>query len=293
MNRRRFLPAAGALCAVLALTACGAARDDGEGGGDGFLPAGDQARALALPFDEYTLSPFEIRTLLHAEDLLVRDCMKGNGMDWQVYPAPEEEGIDPPHRRRYGVIEAPVAETHGYGAPRMAADEGLVEELREDRRSLPATEHRVAHGDETGAGCVEGAQEDFMAGVPDMDHNLLNSYIQTGFEDSMDEPAVVEVFAAWSACMADRGFDYPTPVEAAADPRWESGGDGPSAAEVEAATADVACKGEASVVETWRDAEEAAQLGLIEEHPEDFALFAQVREDMLEEARTVMERLGS
>lgn len=47
------------------------------------------------------------------------------------------------------------------------------------------------------------------------------------------------------------------------------------------------------MVEIWRDAESAAQFGLIEEHPEDFALFAQVREDRLEGARAVIEQFGS
>ncbi|GAB2500028.1 hypothetical protein [Nocardiopsis aegyptia] len=129
MNRRGLLPAAGALCAALALglTACGAGDDaGGDACGDGFLPAGEQARAPALPFEEHTLSPFEMRTLRYAEDLLVRDCMRAHGMDWEVLPAPDEDTTDPPHRRRYGVIEARMAERYGYGPVPRSADEVLL-----------------------------------------------------------------------------------------------------------------------------------------------------------------------
>ncbi|GAB2500023.1 hypothetical protein [Nocardiopsis aegyptia] len=129
-----------------------------------------------------------------------------------------------------------------------------------------------------------------MAGVPDMDENVLNSYIHTAFETSKSDPAVVEAFADWSACMAERGFDHPTPAEAENDPRWADREGDPSAAEIEVATADTACKDAASVVEAWRDAKAAAQDGLIEEHTADFAHFARVKEERTERARAVIER---
>ncbi|MBQ1082068.1 hypothetical protein [Nocardiopsis sp. B62] len=287
----RLLRVTGALCVAVGLAACGV-QDDG-GGGERYLPAEEGVRSLSLPFDEYTLSPFEMRTLDYAQDLLVRDCMRQHGMDWRVLPDPEEEGTDPPHRGRYGVIESEVAERYGYGAPPGSADEALVEEVREDRLTLLATEHRVAYGSESAAGCLPEAGRDIMAGVPDMDHDRLNSFIQTGFETSRSAPEVVDAFAAWSACMADRGFDYPTPSEAPIDARWSGGEGDPSTEETEVAAVDVACKEDVSVVEIWRDAEAVAQERLIEEHPEDFALFAQVRQIRLETARTAIERFGA
>ena len=285
----RLLSVAGALCAALGLAACGI---QDEEGGDRYLPAEQRVRSLTLPFDEYTLSPFEMRTLDYAEDLLVRECMRRHGMDWQVLPAPEEEGTDPAHRHRYGVIESEVAEQYGYGAPPGSADEALVEETRQDRLTLLATEHRAAHGSEGETGCLEEAAGDITAGVPDMDYGLLNSYIHASFEASRSAPPVVDAFSAWSTCMADRDFDYPAPTQASADARWTHGEGDPSTEEIEVAMADVACKENASVIEAWRDAEAAAQEDLIEEHPEDFALFVQVRDVRLETARTVLERFG-
>ncbi|MGW9348950.1 hypothetical protein [Nocardiopsis flavescens] len=294
MNARHLPPVAGALCLALGLAACGAAApNDAEGGGSGFLPAGAQVRELVLPFDVYTFSPFEMRTLRYAEDLLVRDCMRGRGMDWRVQPAPDEEGTDPPHRRRYGVAEPEVAARHGYGAPALSRDEALVEQVRQERRTLPATEHRAAHGDEGGAGCLEQGREGMAEGVPDRDEDLLNTYIRSGFEASAEDPAVVEAFAAWSACMADRGFDYREPDEAAEDPRWADREGEPSSVETEAATADVDCKETASVVRTWHRAETAVQEELVEEHTEDFALFARVKEKRMERAEAVISESGS
>ena len=288
----RLLSVAGSLCLALGLAACGVQDEEGEDE-DRYLPADQRVRSLTLPFDEYTLSPFEMRTLDYAEDLLVRDCMRRHGMDWQVLPAPEEEGTDPAHRRRYGVIEMEVARQYGYGAPPGAADEVLVEETRQERLTLLATEHRAAHGSEGETGCLEEAAGDITAGVPDMDYDLLNSYIHASFEASRSAPPVVDAFSAWSACMAERGLDYPTPPEAWAEERWAEGEDDPSTEEKEVAMADVACKEDASVVEVWREAEAAEQEDLIEEHPEDFALFAQVRDVQLETARTALERFGS
>ena len=77
----RLLSVAGSLCVALGLTACGVQEG---GGGERYLPAEQRVRSLTLPFDEYTLSPFQMRTLDYAEDLLVRECMRGHGMDWQV-----------------------------------------------------------------------------------------------------------------------------------------------------------------------------------------------------------------
>ncbi len=293
MNGRRPAVAAGAICVALGLTACGTSDDGGDG--DRYPPAEEPARSLTLPFDSYTLSPFEMRTLDYAEDLLVRDCMRGNGMDWRIVPAPEEEGTDPPHRGRYGVVEAGVAERFGYGPFPGSSDEDLVEEVRQDRVTLLATEHRAAYGagDGDGAGCVAEAEVEVTAGVPDLDTDLLNFYIHAGFEASRAAPGVVDAFAAWSACMADRGLVYATPAEASVDARWSGRESAPTAEETETAVADVACKEEASVVGTWRDAETREQETLIAQNPADFALFAQVRVARLEKAREVLERFGA
>ncbi|WP_116244745.1 hypothetical protein [Nocardiopsis sp. FIRDI 009] len=290
MSNPRSLLAAASLCVVLGLTACGVRAD--EGAENPVLPSSERARSLVLPFDDHTLSPFEIQTIDYAEDLIIRDCMEERGMDWEVLPVPEEENTDPPHRRRYGVIEPEVAENYGYVAPIGSEDDRARAEVRESRGTLPRAEYQAAFGADGDGGCHGEARERVTDGVPDMDYNLLNSYIATGFDASQEEPEVIGAFAEWSTCMATRGFDYGTPLEAGDDARWAARESEPLPEEIEVATADVACKEEASVVEIWRSAEAEAQRGLIEEHPADFALFAQVREGLLERARAEIEALG-
>ncbi|MEV2277465.1 hypothetical protein AB0I72_17960 [Nocardiopsis sp. NPDC049922] len=290
MSNPRSLLTAGFLCVVLGLTACGARGDDGAE--NPVIPASEQTRSLVLPFDDHTLSPFEMQMIDYAEDLVIRDCMRDHGMDWEILPVPEEEGTDPPHRRRYGVIEPEVAERYGYVAPVGSEDDRARAEVWESRETLPQEEYLRAFGDDDGGGCHGQARERVTDGVPDMDHNLLNSYIATGFDASREAPEVVDAFADWSTCMAARGFDYETPVDTGDDARWADREDEPLPEEIEVATADVACKDEASVVEIWWSAEAEAQRGLIEEHPADFALFAQVREGLLERARAEIEALG-
>lgn len=280
---------AGSLCLVLGLAACGV-RADADGDGDPVPPASERARSLSLPFDEYTLSPAERRTLAYAQDLLMRECMREHGMDWEVLPLVDEEDADPPHRRRYGVIEHQVAAAYGYRAP-IGSRERERADLRRDRATLPLTEHRAAYGDDGGGGCHARAREGVMEGVPDMDHALLNSYIAAGFDTSLADPAVVAAFADWSECMGERGFDHDTPLEAGEDARWAEEGE-PLPEEIEVATADVACKEEAEVVPIWRDAEAEAQRDLIGANPGDFALFARVREAQTDLARARIEELG-
>lgn len=82
-------------------------------------PPGEQARAISLPFDRYDFTPADLSVIERAEDLLVGDCMPSRGLAWETLPPSAEEDLEPPNRRRYGVVEPEIARRYGYHvAPR-------------------------------------------------------------------------------------------------------------------------------------------------------------------------------
>jgi hypothetical protein len=73
------------------------------------------------------------------------------------------------------------------------------------------------------------------------------------------DPRVLAVSAAWSRCMARRGFHYASPQQPAGH-NWPAK---PTAAETATAVADVACKQQVNLINTWLTVEAAYQTALI------------------------------
>ncbi|WP_146178156.1 hypothetical protein [Nonomuraea fuscirosea] len=105
-------------------------------------PPGEQARAISLPFDRYNFTPADLSVIERAEDLLVGDCMPSRGLAWETLPPSAEEDLEPPNRRRYGVVEPEIARRYGYHvapdrpsvARRSAAGESRTASLSEQQR---------------------------------------------------------------------------------------------------------------------------------------------------------------
>lgn len=111
MTRYRL---AGTAVLVLLVTACAASPEATRGTVLAAAPAPTQeVRNLLLPYDRYQLSVNEIYLIETAKDYLTRDCMRTRGHDWQVI-GDRKEYTDLRNRRRYGVIEMPVARDMGY-----------------------------------------------------------------------------------------------------------------------------------------------------------------------------------
>jgi len=74
---------------------------------------------------------------------------------------------------------------------------------------------------------------------------------------------VLAVGAQWSACMRKAGFFYTNPWDANNDPRWTHTNQ-PTDREIATARADVACRTETGLVDTWYAVLTAHQNQLIE-----------------------------
>lgn len=249
-------------------------------------PPGAQARAISLPFDRYNFTPADISIIERAEDLLVRDCMRSRGLAWETLPPPAEDDLEPPNRRRYGIVEPEIARLYGYHvaperpsvARRSAASESRTASLSEQER-------RAAY-DESG-GCLRQARARIAQGAPEVDSALFNQLITRTFEQSRREAAVVQVFRVWSACMRAGGWRYDDPLAAITDQRWLGGGPATDE-EIRAARADERCKVSTGLVAVWAAAEKRLQEDAVRAHPETFEALKAAKDRQLETARTII-----
>jgi len=79
---------------------------------------------------------------------------------------------------------------------------------------------------------------------------------------TQNDPRILAIDKAWSACMTHRGFSYRTPQQAA-QRNWPSA---PSPVEIATAVADVTCKTQTNLTNTWLAVEAAYQLALISQN---------------------------
>lgn len=250
-----------------------------------------EARALHVPFDDYTLSTVDMQTIEHAEDLLIRDCMRGNGLDWEMLPPPANQDPNPLNRRRYGLIEPELATRYGYHLPPQVPELAARDAVWARRDRLPRAERRAAYGDDGQGGCTARARGHLREGIPNFnDQYRLNDFAAEDFAASQKDPEVVRVYDSWRTCMAAADFDYANPFAAFDDPAWGES-TRPSKREIAVAEADVRCKQETRLVETWAAAEERIQLDTIRAHPPDFASFRHAKDTHLAAARQTIQEL--
>ncbi|MFB9966406.1 hypothetical protein [Sinosporangium siamense] len=242
---------------------------------------GRQARQLTLPFDAYNFSPAEVITLEVAEDLLVRDCMRGLGLDWRTLPGPAESESAPPHRRRYGVIESEMADVFGYHLP---PDRPAVAAHKANHRvRMEAAPPKVR---DAAKRCRDQARARMVTGPAKADAAFFNEIIFTTFDASQRDGKVTRVFRAWSECMVGEGLRYPDPLSAVTDKRWATGQT--TAEEIRAAQADVRCKEKTGLVSVWAAAETRLQNDVIRAHPQRFPALRAVKVKQLETARRII-----
>ncbi|MEW1749716.1 hypothetical protein ACIQU1_19575 [Streptomyces angustmyceticus] len=218
--------------------------------------AGDGPATWHLPIEAYLPSTAEVRLIAGTRDGLIDQCMKSAGYDaWTPAPDLPEVGGKTLVDWRYGIHDPALAAARGY---------------------KPAAEEQAAYDQAVGKGAVDesGADPSVLKGcvqqadgtVPASRQAPLAQQISgESYKESMKDPAVVSVFAKWSACMADKGYAYQKPMDANDDVRFAD----PhrvSAEEKDTAKADVACREKNHVEKTWFDAEAALQKTAIKAH---------------------------
>ncbi|MEU4967157.1 hypothetical protein [Streptomyces smyrnaeus] len=258
-------------------------------------PPGDEAVSISVPLDRYDPSPAELEVIDAAEDVLVGECMRRQGLSWKRLPRAAAKDAEPRNRRRYGVVEPEVARTYGYHLPPdrpTVARRAAAEAKR--RKGLDDMEKKAAYGSEgrpgkTSGGCLRKAEETLLEEVPDADFGLLNDTIGATYEQSMKDRAVVRVFRAWSACMRRAGYRYADPMEPLADER-RLNGDQVSEEEIRQARADVRCKKSTDLVPVWNAAENRIQRAATEKNSAAFAELLRAQRAWMAAAHRVLDK---
>lgn len=238
---------------------------------------------LALPVAAYLLSEDDLRLLDEAHTVALGQCFERSGV-----AAPELPSLVPSvpvthTERRYGLADAELAATSGY---HLGDDgDGAKPELE-----LSADQELVLFGPQDGEmpAADGGCSGEAVAAVGgDLGNPEAAQRVDVrSVELAMKDPRVRTAFAAWSACMADRGHEYATPWDPPNDPRFTGPSPGPG--EVDVAVADVACKEETNVVGVWHAVDAALQTVMIDADPEVFASITAERADRLDRARAVL-----
>ncbi|KQV21761.1 hypothetical protein ASC99_18905 [Kitasatospora sp. Root107] len=280
-----------ALLVLAALAGCSApaaqTKESGKGGPVllasrpqiGGTPARlDSTLGQALPLAEYQLRPEARLAVSKAERMLTAKCMARYGFSdpnaWLPEPQPDRDPLE----RRYGLADATMAEQWGYHVP--PGWKGQVDDLtRQNRPVLSQSELLVLSGRGPQAGPTSSGGLSYQ-GTPvpeggcqgeakrrispdgDFDDPELVRRID-GSPQSDSDPVVLQVFADWSACMKGKGFDRTKPVK---DPKAPKLAPEPNRAEIEQATADVACKRQTNLVGVWFAAESAYQDAMIQQN---------------------------
>jgi hypothetical protein len=240
-----------------------------------------------LPLDAYLMNPDQESTLSRAQQELLSRCMKRFGVTYTPVLSPlQPRDSDAPTTRmdgRYGHQNAVLMAKWGYhpvGGLRTNSasqgtrsetttpDMGIVASGSSDPAQMFGPGGQVVNGQVVpDHGCI-GERNKQLTGA--VDGWLGDAQIATHLKletlaDSQKDPRTKAVFAKWSTCMKNSGYDYPDPIAALGDPEWRKSLL-PTQRELQVATADATCRKKYNVVGVWYSVDFAYQKQAIKDN---------------------------
>jgi hypothetical protein len=244
------------------------------------VPPASSTRPIPMPLDSYEqVAGNEQEVLVEASNLLTQRCMESRGFSYTgtAQPSIELSSLQATEDSPVRITSLSQAQTYGYGTPNGGAGGGLGffgtvsaqdfgAALRDKRLAWvmalfgfspgPAGQQARGHHE----GCIQLVTSELYG--PDRGSTNPDPVPGIAFQAlqwTQNDPRILAVDKAWSACMARRGYSYRTP-QAAAEHHWPSV---PSPVEIATAVADVTCKTQVNLTNTWLTVEAAYQLALI------------------------------
>ncbi|WP_306978864.1 hypothetical protein [Streptomyces canus] len=234
-------------------------------------PKIDSANNRPLPLDKYLVNPSQQSIIDKAYKKLVSTCMARFGFEYKLSTYQGQRDSDAPTTRvsgHYGHQNSKLMAKWGYhpegGAPinqsssgtsipKVTPNQKVAELGTSDPKHNFGPGGQVIHGHTVpNHGCIGEATKRLTGTV---DGKLLDPQIavnvnfKTMYEARQDK-RTKSVFAKWSLCMKDRGFNYKDPLAAISDPEWQKSSN-PTAHELKVATTDAACRHKENVVGIW------------------------------------------
>ncbi|GAA1182683.1 hypothetical protein GCM10009664_56050 [Kitasatospora gansuensis] len=249
--------------------------------------------------EAYLFSEADTEKLTRAGAVLRKKCLQRFGLDYAIRPADPPTGPRTFLDRRYGLTDQAEAAANGYHLgdrdprthpvhpPQFSAEQQQVLTGRlpgktgADDSALQVNGVPVPLG-----GCYDEAKR-ALAGPGELGSSAVarQANFQT-FKASLSVPQVTQAFEAWSGCMKDKGYSYPNPMDAIGDSRFL--GDSPTPPELQVATADVTCKQQVNLIDTWFAVETSLQKELIARQQADFTAALAAKTEQLAKADAVL-----
>lgn len=247
------------------------------------IPSAASGQTISLPLNTYAdVSGLQQTVLAEAQSLLTQKCMAARGFVYTSQTTPTQEqallqGIEygfngPFGRANWLTISLNDASTYGYGQP--AADSappsgGLFlggfssfNALKQHpalAMALLGFAPGVSIGPVRQPGCLNVANNEIYRPGSSQLGDPVPAIAQQASLWTQTDPRVLAVNAAWSRCMARRGYHYGSPQQAASH-NWPTS---PTASETATAVADVSCRQQVNLTNTWLTVEAAYQTALI------------------------------
>ncbi|PKV84341.1 hypothetical protein [Streptomyces sp. TLI_146] len=277
---------------------------------------GKVSAAFQLPLTAYRPTGAEYTRIEEAKADLTRQCMEGLGFTgFQPAPVqslgPGRDGADAMEDLddlRYGTYDSTQAANNGYkpefvvnrtnafvdhpAPPDRSPDEWLALTGTKKERSDAPQSGLAAPRLKSGAtvpygGCIYQSLQKVTGGKPVIADLVINLSGQS-FKSSLEDRRVKGAFADWSSCMKSKGYSYTDPMKANDDPKFSA--KNATAAEIETAKADVACKNKVDLIKTWNSVDVEIQKRLIQEHSAELYQIKQDKDSALKIAASVNSR---
>ncbi|GAB3976835.1 hypothetical protein GCM10029978_064840 [Actinoallomurus acanthiterrae] len=255
---------------------------------------GSSGIEIVLPINAYEYTVPERDQIGWARDILIGECMRGFDFSYDAAADAAQNRrlarMDMQdlgfygNKRRYSVIDMATAASYGYhlistttGAPstvdqtnphglgRLSATKTVVMTgYGPDGKpvSRSATGRRIPAG-----GCVGVADAKLVGSGSVGEAKPVSELAARSFDQSLKNVKVTAAFRAWSSCMAGRGDHYTSPLDKTG---FNIDIKTVSPQETATAQADVACKQQTHLVDTWFNVELAYQKNWIEKHADEF-----------------------
>ena len=247
------------------------------------IPSEASGQSISLPLNSYAdVSGLQQTVLAEAQVLLTQKCMAARGFAYTSQATPSQEqallqgieyGFNGPYgRANWLTISLSDARTYGYSQPPATSSppqDGVFlggfssfNDLKQHAAlavALLGFAPGVSIGPVREPGCLNVANNEIYRPGSSQLGDPVPAIAQQASMWTQTDPQVVAVNAAWSRCMARRGYHYGSPQQAAGH-NWPKN---PTAAETATAVADVTCKQQVNLTNTWLTVEAAYQTALI------------------------------
>jgi hypothetical protein len=238
------------------------------------IPPAASGQTISLPLNSYAeVSGLQQTALAEAQVLLTQKCMAARGFVYTSQATPsQEQALLQSIEYGFGITSLSDASTYGYRAPAADSGQPPVGLFLGGFSSFNALQQHPAMamallGFAPGVrippvrepGCLNLANNEIYRPGSSQPGDPVPAIAQQASMWTQTDPRVLAVDAAWSRCMAQRGFHYASPQQAA-NRNWPAS---PTRGETATAVADVTCKQRVNLTNTWLTVEAAYQTALV------------------------------